>query len=95
MLVAFNRRRALGPKDQQLVAPSVRAGKLILQTAREASRAGINRDALSALRYATAAYPALTEGATNCWSFGPQNPRRICTKCPTSSTFAGSDGLQC
>src|SRR6266498_619106 len=61
----------LGPKDRQLVAPSVRAGRF---DASYLSAEGAPQfvPALSGLAtIEKIEFPALTDGATNCPSFGP------------------------
>jgi hypothetical protein len=61
----------LGPKDRQLVAPSVRAGRF---DASYLSAEGAPQfvPALSGLAtIEKIEFPALTDGATNCRSFGP------------------------
>jgi hypothetical protein len=60
----------LGPKDWQLVAPSVRAGNVFCpMLQRPEGPAQI----VAHLRRSVniVASPALTDGATNCQSFGP------------------------
>jgi hypothetical protein len=62
----------LGPKDRQLVAPSVRAGKrrrLVFVSADGASRFV---SVLRTLEESKGADPALTDRATNCQSFAPK-----------------------
>jgi hypothetical protein len=66
------RRIALGPKDRQLVAPSVRAEKAIpFISGGPKGRPRISR-APAALIAPLTSYPALTDGATDCRSVGPK-----------------------
>ena len=68
----------LGPKDQKLVAPSVRAGSIrLLVTGAPKVRHDLCRPFGPLERWSGGAVPALTDGATNFRSFGPKACGRL------------------
>ena len=64
-----------GPKDRQSIAPSVRAGKDPQLTRRPKGRH--TYAAPAALKKDTLSFPALTDGAIDCRSFGPEAARAV------------------
>ena len=63
---------ALGPKDWQLIAPTVRSGFTSFRYQRPEGPAQTVAHLRRSENYQHL-YPALTDGAINCQSFGPKN----------------------